>query len=446
MQVSLEQADGLERRLRVEVPEQRLATQIQKRLVDVARTARIDGFRPGKAPTKVIERQFGARIRNEVVSEVLRTSFTEALEAERLRPVAEPVIDPFDATAGAGLSYTATFEVFPEIVLPKFETLTVARPLCEINASDLDKMIGVLREQNKTWIAVERPAQRDDQTTLDFDGTLDGESFAGGKAENFTLVLGSNRMINGFEEGLLGSKAGDERILALAFPADYHKAELAGKPVSFKVAVKQVAEPMLPALDESFFEKFGVHDGGLEAFRREVHGSMERERDRAVERRFSELILERVREASDFHLPRAMVQTEVARLQQEMRRNFAMRGVDTAQMGLPDPALFESQANKRVKLGLLMAEIIKTAGIVAQPAKVRARVEAMAASYEHPDALVKWYYEDPQRLHEIEGLCLEDEAVKWIADRTQVTDAPVSFDALMNPGQTASQPATNSAA
>jgi trigger factor len=446
MQVSLEQADGLERRLRVEVPEQRIATQIRTRLNEVARTARIDGFRPGKAPTKVIERQFGSRVRNEVVSELLRTSYSEALGTQKLRPVADPVIDPFDATEGAGLSYTATFEVFPEITLPSFESLKVERPRCDINDADLAKMIEVLRDQHKTWVPVERAAQRDDQATLDFEGKLDGETFPGGTAENFLLVLGSNRMIGGFEDGLIGARSGDERTLELSFPADYHKAELAGKPVSFRVTIKQVAEPTLPVLDASFFTKFGVQEGGLEAFKNEVRQSMERERDRAVERRSKDLILDCVREASTFDLPKALVQAEISRLQQEMARNLSMRGIDIAQMGLPEATLFEPQAAKRVKLGLLMAEIIKTAAIVAQPAQVRARVEAMAASYEHPTALVKWYYEDPQRLREIEGLCLEDEAVKWIAERAQVTDVSVSFDDLMNPGQTATQPATDGAA
>lgn len=446
MQVSLEQADGLERRLRVEVPEQQIATQVSTRLVAVARNARIDGFRPGKAPPRIIERQFGARVRNEVVTELLRSSFAEAVGSHQLRPVADPVIDPIEATAGSGLSYTATFEVFPEITLVELGSLQIARPRCEITEGDLDKMVEVLRQQNKFWRPVERAAQRDDQLLLDFEGLLDGELFPGGKAQDFPLVLGTNRMINGFEEGLLGVHHGDVRRLDLVFPADYQKADLAGRPVTFNVTVKQVGEPVLPDLDGEFFKKFGVQDGDLAAFKREVRDNMERERDRAVERRFNELVLERVREANDFALPKALIRAETNRLQQELRRNLTMRGVDPVQMGQPDPAYFAPQATKRVKLGLIMAEIIKKAEIVAQPAKVRARVEALAASYEQPEALMKWYYEDPQRLREIEGLCLEDEAVRWIVERAQVCEMPISFDDLMNPGQTAPQPTALGAA
>jgi trigger factor len=445
MQVSLEQAEGLERRLRIEVPEQQITSQINARLNEVSRNARIDGFRPGKAPAKIIERQFGVRIRTEVVSELLRSSFAEAVGSHQLRPVADPVIDPIDATAGSGLSYTATFEVFPEFALPQFGNLSIERLRCDITDTDLDKMIEVLRQQNKTWHPVERPAQLNDQTTLAFEGFLDGETFPGGNAQDFPLVLGTKHMIAGFEEGLIAARAGEERTLNLEFPSDYHKSELAGRPVTFKVTVKQVAEPQLPMLDEAFYQKFGVQEGGLEAFRRDVKESMERERDRAIVRRFNESVLERVREANEFELPKTLVGAEAARLQQEMQRNFAMRGIDPVELGQSDASHFEPQAARRVKLGLIMAEIIKQAGITAQPTSVRARVEALAASYEHPDALVKWYYEDPRRLREIEGQCLEDEAVKWIAERAQVTEVSISFDDLMNPGQTAMQRVAESA-
>lgn len=440
MQVSLEQPGGLERRLRIEVPEEKIAEQVRTRLQSVARNARIDGFRPGKAPAKVIERQFGARIRTEVISDVLRASFAEAVGTHQLRPVTDPVIEPVSADLGQGLSFTATFEIFPEVTLASFETLQLERPQCEITEADVDKMVGVLREQAKTWQDAARPAANGDRLTLDFSGTLDGESepFENGSATDFPLVLGQGRMIGGFEEALIGATAGEQRTLNLSFPADYHKAELAGRGVSFAVTVKKVEEGVLPELNADFFQRFGVEDGELESFRKEVRENMERERDRALERRFNGQVLERIRDQHTVELPKALIRAECQRMHHEMRRTLAMRGIDPAQLGGDeDLSGFEGPASNRVKLGLIMAEIIKQAGITAQPARVRARVEAMAASYEQPEALVKWYYDDPRRLQEIEGLCLEEEAVKWVADRALVTPVPVTFDDLMNPRQTA---------
>ncbi len=442
MQVSLEQPGGLERRLRIEVPEQQIADQIKTRLQSVARTARVDGFRPGKAPSKVIERQFGARIRTEVISEVLRSSFSEAVSSHQLRPVADPIIDPVNAEPGQGLSYTATFEIFPEVALASFEGLKVERPECEVTEVDLDKMVEVLREQAKTWREVNRSAANGDQLVLDFTGTLEGdlEPFENGSAKGFGLILGQGRMISGFEEGLHGVNAGEQRTLNLQFPSEYHKAELAGRGVSFTVSVQKVEESVLPELNGDFFARFGVEDGALASFRKEVRENMEREKERALERKFNGLVLERLREHHALDIPKTLVRSESVRLQQEMRRNFARRGIDPAQLaGNEDLSGFEVPAANRVKLGLIMAEIIKQSGITAQPAKVRARVEALAASYEQPEALLKWYYEDPQRLQEIEGLCLEEEAVKWVVERAQVSPLPITFDDLMNPRQTASE-------
>lgn len=444
MQVSLEQPGGLERRLRIEVPEQQIADQIKTRLQSVARTARVDGFRPGKAPSKVIERQFGARIRTEVISEVLRSSFSEAVSSHQLRPVADPIIDPVNAEPGQGLSYTATFEIFPEVALASFEGLKVERPECEVTEVDLDKMVEVLREQAKTWREVNRSAANGDQLVLDFTGTLEGdlEPFENGSAKGFGLILGQGRMISGFEEGLHGVNAGEQRTLNLQFPSEYHKAELAGRGVSFTVSVQKVEESVLPELNGDFFARFGVEDGALASFRKEVRENMEREKERALERKFNGLVLERLREHHALDIPKTLVRSESVRLQQEMRRNFARRGIDPAQLaGNEDLSGFEVPAANRVKLGLIMAEIIKQSGITAQPAKVRARVEALAASYEQPEALLKWYYEDPQRLQEIEGLCLEEEAVKWVVERAQVSPLPITFDDLMNPRQTAAETA-----
>jgi len=300
-------------------------------------------------------------------------------------------------------------------------------------------MIDVLRQQHATWAPVERAAADGDQLILDFKGRLDGAEFERGSATDFELVLGAGRMIEGFEAGLSGASAGEQRTLALTFPADYPAEELAGKPVEFDVTVKTVSERVLPALDDAFFEKFGITEGGLDAFRKEVEENMRRERDRALQRRFATHVMEELKSANSVDLPKAMVQNEAMRMQMEGKRNLMMRGMDVEKMPLPGPEVFEPQAQERVKLGLLMAEIIKTAGVTAQPAKVRAMVESMAAGYEQPEELVKWYYSDPRRLQEIEAMCLEEEAVGWIVSQASVTDEPISFDDLMNPRQTAAR-------
>lgn len=439
MQVSIENSGVLERRMSVALGEEQVEGKVRERLQQIGRTARIDGFRPGKAPAKVIERQYGPRVRNEVLGELLRSSFSEALQSNQLRPVADPVFDPVNAEPGTGLSYTATFEVYPEITLAPVESLSVKRPVCEIGAADVDRMIEVLRGQHATWTPVERAAADGDQLTLDFKGRLDGADFERGSATDFELVLGAGRMIDGFEAGLQGAKAGETRTLSLKFPDDYGAAELAGKPVEFDVTVKQVAEKTLPALDDELFAKFGVTEGGLEAFRKEVEENMVRERDRALQRRFASHVLEQLKLANTVELPKALVQNEAQRMAMEGRRNLMMRGIDADKMPLPGPEVFEPQAQDRVKLGLLMAEIIKTAGVVAQPSKVRATIEGMAAGYEQPEELVKWYYADPRRLQEIEAMVLEEEAVGWIVARASVSEESISFDDLMNPRQTAAR-------
>lgn len=437
MQIQVEKSDDLERKMTVSVPEDRIAGQVKDRLQELVRTVKIDGFRPGKVPMGVVKRRFGSRVREEVMGEVLRTTFTEALTQEELRPVGEPSIEPGEIEPGKGMSYTATFEVYPAVEIAPVEQLTIERPVCDIGDDDLNKMIETLKDQNKTWKPVERGSADGDQVTIDFEGKIDDEVFEGGTAEDFDLVLGLGHMIDGFEEGLMGQSAGTDTVLDLKFPDNYQAEHLAGKDVQFKITLKQVSEAELPALNDEFFAKFGVEEGGEEAFRKEVRDNMERERDRALQRQFNTAVLDNVAAANDLALPKALVAAETQRMQQQALQSMLQRGAPPGDL---DPAgmaaMFEEPAQKRVKLGLLMAEMIKNAGITADPAKVRETIESMASSYEDSAAVVKWYYEDPQRLQEIEAMCLEDEAVTWIVERATVTETPISFDDLMNPVQT----------
>ena len=436
MQVTIENSDALERRVKVEVPEADISAQVQQKLLELSRTIRVDGFRPGKAPLPVVARQYGPRVRGDVLGETLQRTFADAIREHQLRPVGDPVFDPVSAETGAGLAYTATFEVYPEIALQPLDTLTVQKPVCTLGEADVDAMLEVLRKQHANWESVARAAVEGDRLTIDYKGTVDGAELERGSGTDQPLDLGAGRMIEGFEAGLIGATAGETRTLDLTFPDPYHNAELAGKAVRFEVTVKAVTEQVLPTVDAAFAEKFGVTEGGVETFRKEVLENMERERDRALQRRFNARVMEALSAAHEVELPKSLIGLEAQRMHEESRRNLMMRGVNPDQVGHPGPEAFAAPAQERVKRGLLMAEVVRVSGATAQPAKVRAMLETMAAGYEDPEALLKYYYGEPQRLNEIQAVVVEEEAVSWLVAQARVEEEAVSFDDLMNPGQT----------
>ncbi|MGR8920396.1 MAG: trigger factor [Gammaproteobacteria bacterium] len=439
MQVSVEESSVLERRLTVEIPEERIADQVASRLNDMRKRVRIDGFRQGKAPLNVVRQRFGKAVRDEVVGEVLQSTFSEAMSQQALKPAGQPAIDSVDSEPGSGLTYTATFEVFPEFELKPLEELEIERLECEIGDADVDAMIEKLREQNREWVAVERAAADGDQLAIDFRGTIDGEVFEGGEGEDFDIQLGSGMMIDGFEDGLRGKSAGDAVELDLEFPADYRNETLAGKPVRFEITVKRVSEPVLPEVDAEFIKKFGIEDGDVDAFRAEVRKNMETERERTLRQRFNGAVMDQLAAANDFEVPKAMIKAEAEQLGRQVAQEMMMRGLNPGDNAAGFGEMVQQRATSRVKLGLIMAEIIKQAELKADPDKVRGMIEKMASSYEDAAAVVKYYYDNPEQLQQVEALCLEDEAVNWVAEKARITEKTVSFDALMNPVQTATE-------
>lgn len=438
MQVTVENTGPLERKLHVEVPEEKIATEVQNRLQTLSRTTRIQGFRPGTAPMKVIEKKYANRVRQEVIGEVVQSSFYEALTQENLRPAGRPTIDPMKAEQGGGLVYTATFEVYPEIKQLPAEKLKIEKPVCDVSDADVEKMIDTVRKQRSELQPVDRVAREGDTLTIDFKGSMDDQPFDGGEASDFNIELGSKRFIAGFEEGLIGARAGEDRSLDLVFPEDYPKAELAGKKANFAVTVKAVNEPVLPALDDEFFASIGVKEGGLEAFKSEIRKNMEREIEQTLFNQTKSRVLESLHAANKVDLPQALVRQEAERLNEQLRKNLKMRGIDTGGKG-NDEAEIESltpQAEKNVSLQLLITDLIKTHEIKAEPAKVRQLIEKVAAGYQDPTEVINWYYSDKQRLAEVEALALEDEVVSWILSRAKVSEKQISFDDLMNKGQT----------
>jgi trigger factor len=433
MQVSVETTTGLERRMKVAVPREQIDSEVDKRLKSLAGRAKIDGFRPGKVPFSVVRSKFGGQVRQEVLGDMLQSSFAEAVTQEKLRPAGAPHIEASDTEAADTLEYTAVFEVYPEIKLSGLDKIKVERPVLEITEADVDHMLETIRKQRKGWKEVDRAAQEGDQLTIDFAGTVDGEAFQGGTAEGVAIELGSKRMIPGFEDQLIGAKAGEERTLKVSFPEDYHAKELAGKPAEFATKITKVEEPSLPELDDAFVASLGIQEGGLEALRQQVRENMKREGEQTVSSRVKEQVFDGLMGLELAEIPKALVDDEIETLVQQRQEAIKQYG---GQVQDVDPSQFEEQARRRVALGLILSEIIQQNNIKVTPARLRETVERLAASYERPDDVVKYYYSDKQRLAELENVTLEEMAVEWLLEQASVTDKTTSFDALMNPGQT----------
>ena len=432
MQVSVKSTGPLERLLKVEVPEEKIAAEVQKRLASMVKTTRIKGFRQGKAPLKVVEKQYGPKVRREVVGEVLQNSLSEAITQEKLQPANRPELEDFDTNQTEGLVFTAKMEVMPEIKLSPIEDLTIEKSVCKVSDDDVDKMTKVLRKQHHKLKAVEREAADGDAVVIDFVGRIDGEEFPGGSAKDIDLELGAKRFIAGFEEGLLGAKAGDNRILKLKFPEEYTNEDLAGKDVEFEVDVKVVNESVLPEMDSEFFSIMGLTDGSLEEFKAEVRKNMVRESENKSLAKVKESVMQQLYEANKIDLPSTLVTNEIAQLHAQFKSKLLQQGVQESVIPEGDLSMYGAQAEKRVTLQLLVADIIKENGIKADPSKVRTMIEKAAEGYEDISEVVNWYYSDKNRLAEVEALALEEEVITWIVDKAKVNETELAFDALMN--------------
>jgi trigger factor len=433
MQVSIEKTEGLGRRMTVELPAETLETSVKSKLQSLGRTARIKGFRPGKVPFKVLESKYGDEVRHEAYQEAIQSSLYEAFTRENVRPAGQPNVEPQPLEPGKDISYVVTFEVYPEFEPAPVEKLDIEKPVVTINDADVDQVIDNIRRQRATWQAVEREARDADQVMIDFKGTVDGEAFQGGEASNVPLVLGSNTMITGFESQLVGTKAGDEVSVKVTFPEDYHGKELAGKDAEFAVTVHSVNESVLPEVDEDFIKSFGIEDGSEESFRKEVHENMERECEQTVSRMLKRQVMDKLVEANEIMVPKSLVDQEAQQLLNQMRANLQSQGMQEHQAASMSADMFEQEAEKRVRLGLIVGELIKMSNVQADADTVRKRVEEVAAGYESPQQIIDWYYASPERLNEIEMLVMEDAVVNWVTEQANTTDKAMSFSDLMNP-------------
>jgi trigger factor len=428
MQVSVESTGKLERRMRVELPAARIDQEVDSRLKSMSKTAKIKGFRPGKVPAKVVKQRYGQQVREEVVSEIMQKSYTDAVQQENLNPAGGPSIQPDKAEDDKGFAYVATFEVMPEVELKDLDKIKLKKPVVSIGKKDLDVMIEKLRQQKASWEEVDRKSADGDRVIVDFDGSMKGEPIAGGKGTEVPVVLGEGQMLADFEKALFGVKAGDEKTFKVKFPKDYQAEELQGQKVDFDAKVHRVEEQILPDVDDAFAEMFEVAEGGIEKFKQDVKDNMRREADAKITGDVREQIIDGLIETNEIEIPQTLVHQEKHALQRDAMQRMGIEDEEQA------PALdnFTELAEKRVRLGLLVRQLIVDKKLTIDESMVRARVEEMCAGYENSEDMVNMYLSNPQVVQQIEPMVLEQQAIDWLADNGKVTEKKVSFTDFMN--------------
>lgn len=417
--------------MRISVPGDELETKVDAKLKQTAQQVRIKGFRPGKVPLREVKRRFGDGIRQEVGSEIMQASFAQAVQQESVSPAGMPQIEDVKLEAGQDLEFTAVFEVFPEVELKGFGDIEIERPVSKVTKEEVDKMIDTLQTQRADFVEVERACDDDDQVNIDFEGSLDGELFDGGKAEGSDIVIGSGSMIPGFEEGIKGMKAGDSKDITVTFPEDYQAENLAGKEAVFAIKVNKVSESKKPELNDDFFKQFGVEEGGMDAFRNEVSANMEKELGTAIKNKVKNQALDGLQKVNDISLPKALIDQEIERLKQEAIQQFGGQANIDASM-LPSE-MFTSQAEKRVALGLLVNAIVEQHELKVDDDRVKTMIHDMASSYEEPEQVINFYYNNQQQLGQIQNLVLEDQVIDLIVEGAKVTDVEQPYEEAIKP-------------
>jgi trigger factor len=430
MQTTIENLSALERRLTMAVPMAEIDKQVDERLKRIARTVKMAGFRPGKVPMKLVMQQYGPQVRSEVVGDAVERAFSDAVKGQNLRVAGYPKVEPKPDADAASLEFTATFEVYPEIALGDLTQATIERPVLEVTDAEVERTLEVLRKQRVAFEPAARPAQTGDKVTIDFTGRIDGTEFPGGKGDDFAVVLGEGRMLPDFETGIAGMNAGESRKVPVKFPDDYHGNDVAGKTAEFDIAVKNVEAPRLPEIDAEFAKTLGIPDGDLVKMRAEVRANVEREVKKRLGADLKNRVMQALLDSTKPELPRSLIEMEIQRLVQNARADLESRGMKMENIPI-DPQLFEDQAKRRVALGLIVGEAVKKNDLGAKPEQVRALVEEQAQSYEQPTEVVRWFYSQPERLAEFEGVVVEDNVVGWVLKQAKVLDKPVAFEELM---------------
>ncbi|HZX31783.1 MAG TPA: trigger factor [Rhodocyclaceae bacterium] len=430
MEATSAKPNDLERRIDLSIAIADVEKDVDQRLQRMGRNIKMSGFRPGKVPFNIVKQQYGDQARHEVLSEALDQAFGEAVTAQKLRVAGYPRIEPKTSESTTHLEFSAIFEVYPEFTPGELSAAEIERPVLEVGAAEIDQTLDILRKQRVSYEDADRAAAKDDRVVIDFLGKKDGEPFQGGQANDYPFVLGQGMMLPEFEKAVEGLKAGESKTFDMTFPEDYFAKDLAGQTVQFEITVKQVQAAKLPEIDSEFAKSMGIADGDVAKMREEIEGNLKREVKRRIEARLKDQVMEALLAANPISIPNALVEMEVQRLMQQARQDMEQRGMKMKDFPI-QPEWFADQAKRRVSLGLILAEVVKTEKLQADADKVKALVEETAQSYEHPEEVVRWYYAQPQRLSEVEGVVIENNVVEWVLSKAKVTDKAVPFDELM---------------
>jgi len=430
MQQTMDTQGALERRIDLTVPAEAIDKEVQTRLAKLARNIKMPGFRPGKVPMKMIAATYGAQVQNEVLSDKVGEAFKSAVSAGKLRVAGTPKLEPRTVEGSSDLAFSATFEVFPEIAVGDLAGVEVQRAVCQVGDAEIDSTLEIMRKQRATYEDVARGAAEGDVVVVDFKGSLDGVPFEGGTANDFAFTVGQGRMLPAFESAVVGMAAGASKTFPLSFPADYNASNLAGKTAEFAITVKKVQQPVLPPVDDAFAKSLGIVDGDLNKMRAEVKANLDREVASRLKSRTRDGAMTALLSATSFDVPKALVEEEKQRLAEQARRDLTARGVDADKAPLPLD-VFATQAERRVRLGLLVGEIVRVHNLQPRPDQIRKLVEELAQSYEKPQEVINWYLSDRKRLGELEGTALEENVTRWVLEKAKVVEVPVAFDELM---------------
>ena len=424
-------SNALERRLDLALAISDLDKEIDQRLKRLGKNAKMPGFRPGKVPANIVKQQYGEQARHEALNEALDRAFGEAVKTQQLRVAGYPSIEPKTGESTTHIEFTAVFEVYPEIKLGELKDVEIERPVLEVGAAEMDNTLNVLRKQRVRYEPVDRAAAKGDKVTIDFLGKKDGEPFQGGQANDYPFVLGEGAMLADFENAVTGLKAGEDKTFEMTFPADYFSKDMAGQTVSFEIKVKEVRESILPEIDAEFAKTLGVGDGDVAKMRAEIETNLKREVKKRLQSKVKDQVMDALLKVNPIDVPNALVEMEIQRLMQAARQDMEQRGGAKMKDFPMQREWFVDQAKRRVSLGLVLSEIVKVNELHAKADQVKAIVEDAAQSYEHPEEVIRWYYAQPQRLSEIEGVAIEDNVVAWALSSAKVVDKPAVFDELM---------------
>lgn len=435
MQVSVENLSGIERKLTIEVPADNIESAVKERLRQISKSQKMDGFRKGKVPLQLIQKRYGAQVHQEVLGETIQHSFYQALMQEKINPAGNPVIEDVAENEGGKLKFVAIVEVYPEIELKDLSGVSVEKIVADVTDADLDKMLETLRKQQGSWAEVEREAAQDDQVVINFVGSIDGEKFEGGAANDFPVVLGAGTMIPGFEDGLLGTKAGDKTELDVQFPEDYQAEQLAGKAAKFDVEVVKVNQRELPELDDTFAERFGVTEGGVDKLKADVRANMARELEQALKSKLKSKVFAALLAQNEIQVPKALINNEIASLRKDTEQRYLQSGVAQDKIPALKDEVFTAEAERRVKLGLLVAKVVDDNKLEAPEDRINATIEKLASAYEHPQDVIDYYKSNKERSSEVSALVVEDMVVETLLSNADIAEVTQSFDDVMNPSK-----------